>query len=535
MARTAKRSRATAPKRSPARAAKRARRAPAARRAGPRFRRVLIANRGEIAVRVIRTLRELDIASIALFSEPDRAALHVLLADEAYPIGPGPSRESYLDLERVIETAQRVRADAIHPGYGFFAENAAFAKACDEAGIAFIGPRPETIAALGDKLAARAVARAAKVPMVPGTEGTVDTLDDARAAAKAIGFPIMLKAAAGGGGKGMRVVRQASDLAVAWELTRGEAQSAFGDSRMYLERAIERPRHVEAQILADAHGRVAFLGERECSVQRRHQKLLEETPSPAFDEKTRRQFGEAACRIARRVGYLNAGTVEFILDEQGRFYFLEANTRLQVEHPVTEMVTGLDLVAEQVRIAEGDPLSFGDRPPAPRGWAMEARIVAENPLQGFMPSVGRIERVRFPQGPGVRNDAGIYRGYEIPVHYDSLLSKLIVWGADREQARKRLLRALDEFVLEGPHCNLGFHRWLAAHPEFAAGNLSTRFVEEHFRADALSASRETSAVALLAAALHAREDRMRVTLPPDGNRRSPWRWAERAPVRGRSR
>jgi acetyl-CoA carboxylase, biotin carboxylase subunit len=497
---------------------------------------VLIANRGEIAVRVIRTLRELDIASIALFSEPDRAALHVLMADEAYAIGPGPSRESYLDLERVIETAKRVRADAIHPGYGFFAENAAFARACEEAGIAFIGPRPATIASLGDKLAARAAARAAKVPLVPGTPGTVDTLDQAREAAKAIGYPLMLKAAAGGGGKGMRVVREAGGLAAAWELTRGEAHAAFGDQRMYVERAIERPRHVEAQIVADAHGRVAFLGERECSVQRRHQKLLEETPSPAFDARTRAAFGEAACRIAREVGYLNAGTVEFILDERGTFYFLEVNTRLQVEHPVTEMVTGLDLVAEQVRIAEGAPLSFGDRPPAPRGWSMEARIVAEDPLRGFMPSVGRIERVRFPQGPGVRNDAGIYRGYAIPVFYDSLLTKLIVWGGDREQARRRLMRALDEFVLEGPHTNLGFHRWLASHPEFAAGHLSTRFIDEHFRPEALAADRETSAVALLAAALHAREDRQRVTLPvANGPKRSPWRWAERRRPLGRTR
>jgi len=500
------------------------------------FRRVLIANRGEIAVRVIRTLRELDITSIALFSEPDRAALHVLMADEAYPIGPGPSRESYLDLERVIETAKRVRADAIHPGYGFFAENAAFAKACEEAGIAFIGPRSETIAALGDKLAARAAARAAKVPLVPGSPGTVDSLDQAQAAAKSIGYPLMLKAVAGGGGKGMRVVREPAGLAAAWELTRGEARSAFGDARTYVERAIERPRHVEAQIVADAHGRVAFLGERECSVQRRHQKLLEETPSPAFDARTRAAFGEAAIRIARQVGYLNAGTVEFILDEGGKFYFLEVNTRLQVEHPVTEMVTGLDLVAEQVRIAEGAPLSFGDRPPTPRGWSMEARIVAEDPLRNFMPSVGRIERVRFPQGPGVRNDAGIYRGYAIPVFYDSLLTKLIVWGGDREQARRRLMRALDEFVLEGPHTNLGFHRWLVAHSEFAAGNLSTRFIDEHFRPEALAADRETSAVALLAAALHAREDRQRVTLPAvNGGRRSPWRWAERRRPLGRTR
>ena len=493
------------------------------------FRRVLIANRGEIAVRVIRTLREMDITSIALFSEPDRGALHVLLADEAYPIGPGPSRESYLDLERVIETARRVRADAIHPGYGFFAENATFARACEEAGITFIGPRPATIDALGDKLAARAAARAAGVPLVPGTQGLVATLEEARAAARRIGFPVMLKAAAGGGGKGMRVVRRAADLESAWSLTRGEAAAAFGDDRMYLERAIERPRHVEAQILADQHGHVVFLGERECSVQRRHQKLFEETPSPVFDARRRAAFGAAACRIARKVGYLGAGTVEFIIDERGKFYFLEVNTRLQVEHPVTEMVTGLDLVAEQIRIAQGEPLSFGSRPPGARGWSMEARIVAEDPLQNFMPSIGRIERVRFPQGPGVRNDAGIYRGYEIPVFYDSLLAKLVVWGADREQARRRMLRALREYVLEGVRTNLSFHRWLAAHPAFVAGKLSTRFIDEHFKPDALVADREdTMEVALLAAALHAREERRRVVLPAaNGERRPPWRWAER--------
>ena len=501
-----------------------------------KIKKVLVANRGEIAVRVIRACREQGLATVAVFSEADREAPHVLMADEAYPIGPGPSRESYLHLERVIGTAKRVRADAIHPGYGFFAENAGFAAACEAAGIAFIGPRPATIAALGDKLAARDAARAAKVPMVPGTPGTVDSLAQAQAAAKAIGFPLMLKAAAGGGGKGMRVVRRALDLAAAWELTRGEAAAAFGDARMYLERAIERPRHVEAQIVADGHGRVAFLGERECSIQRRHQKLLEETPSPAFDAKTRAAFGEAACRVAKQVGYLNAGTVEFILDEDGRFYFLEVNTRLQVEHPVTEMVTGLDLVAEQIQIAEGAPLSFGDRPPEPRGWSMEARIVAEDPQRDFMPSIGRIERVRFPQGPGVRNDAGFYRGYQIPVHYDSLLAKLVVWGADRERARRRMLRALDEYVLEGVHNNLAFHRWLLGHPDFAAGRLSTRFLDEHFRQDALAPDAEAAEVALLAAALHAREDRLRVTLPaPNGRRPSGWRWAERRRASARAR
>jgi acetyl-CoA carboxylase biotin carboxylase subunit len=492
-----------------------------------RIRRVLIANRGEIAVRVIRTLRELEITSIAVFSEPDRASLHVLLADEAYPIGAGPAAESYLNLERVIDTARRTKADAIHPGYGFFAENIAFARACEEAGIVFIGPTSGIIAMLGDKLAARDAARQAGVPMVPGTAAPLGSLAELRAAAKTIGFPLMLKAAAGGGGKGMRKVTRESELESAFALTRGEAQSAFGDARIYAERAIERPRHVEAQILADAHGRVAFLGERECSVQRRHQKLLEETPSPAFDAQLRARFADAACRIAKQVGYLNAGTVEFILDG-GEFYFLEVNTRLQVEHPVTEMTTGLDLVAEQIRIAEGAPLSFGDAPPAPRGWAIEARVLAEDPAAGFMPSVGRIERVRFPQGPGVRNDAGVYRGFEVPVFYDSLLSKLIVWGGDREAARRRMLRALDEFVLEGVSHNLSFHRWLLSHPEFAAGRLSTRFLEEHFQPASLQPAPESEQIALFAAALHEREERLRVAVAePNGGSRSSWKWPER--------
>ena len=494
-----------------------------------RIRRVLIANRGEIAVRIIRTLRETERTSIAIFSEPDRTALHVLMADEAYRVGAGPSSESYLNLDKVIAIAKQVRADAIHPGYGFFAENETFARACAKAGIVFIGPTPETIAALGDKLMARKAALAAGVPVVPGSPGPVDSRDQVKKYAKEIGYPLMLKAAAGGGGKGMRVVRSDAELDAAWDLTRGEAKAAFGDERVFVERYIERPRHVEAQILADHTGRVAFLGERECSVQRRHQKLLEETPSPAFDAKTRAAFGEAACRVAKQVGYLSAGTVEFILDEKNQFYFLEVNTRLQVEHPVTEMVTGLDLVAEQLRVAEGEELSFGDTPPEPRGWSMEARIIAEDPARNFLPSVGRIERVRFPQGPGVRNDSGVYRGYEVPVFYDSLLSKLVVWGADREQARRRLVRALDEFVLEGPHHNIAFHAWLALHPEFAAGNLSTRFLEEHWRPAALKPGPEATNAALLAAALHEHAERSRVQVERrDGARTaSAWKWMSR--------
>jgi acetyl-CoA carboxylase biotin carboxylase subunit len=496
--------------------------------------RVLIANRGEIAVRVIRTLRERSVTSIAIYSEPDREALHVLLADEAYPVGPGPARESYLNLERVIEVARQAKADAIHPGYGFFAESEAFAAACQAAGITFIGPSPETIGRLGDKLAARAAARRAKVPLVPASDGALDSPAAAERAASALGYPIMLKAAAGGGGKGMRVVRMSSELAGAFELARGEAQSAFDDSRLYAEKWIERPRHIEAQILADQR-RVVFLGERECSIQRRHQKLFEETPSPALDAKTRAALGDAACRIAREVGYRSAGTVEFILDEQGAFYFLEVNTRLQVEHPVTEMVTGIDLVAEQLRVAAGEPLSFGDSPPTPRGWSMEARLIAEDPAARFMPSVGRLERVRFPQGPGVRNDAGVYRGYSIPVYYDSLLAKLVVWGEDREHARRRMDRALRETVLDGVRHNVSFHRWLVQHPEFAAGRLSTAFLDDHFDPAALAPDREAREIALVAAALHAREDRASIALPDPEARRALWRWADRRGRPGRSR
>ena len=492
------------------------------------IRRVLIANRGEIAVRVIRTLRELGITSIAVFSEPDRASLHVLLADEAYPIGPGPAAESYLNLGRVLETARAAKADAIHPGYGFFAESERFARACEEAGIVFIGPRPDLIAALGDKLTAREAARKAGVPLVPGSVAPLSSLDDLRKVAKKIGYPIMLKAAAGGGGKGMRKVTRESELEAAWSLTRGEAEGAFGDARVYAERALSRPRHIEAQIMVDAHGNVAFLGERECSIQRRHQKLLEETPSPAFDDRLRARFAEAACRIARQVGYLSAGTVEFIF-EDGEFFFLEVNTRLQVEHPVTEMATGLDLVAEQIRVAEGAPLSFGDTPPAPRGCSIEARILAEDPSAGFLPSVGRIERMRLPEGPGVRNDAGVYSGFQIPIYYDSLLTKLVVWAEDRGGARQRMLRALHEFVLEGVNHNLAFHRWLVAHPEFAAGNLCTRFLDDHFDATALEPGPESAEIALIAAALHEREERMRIAVagPNGASERSAWKWPER--------
>jgi acetyl-CoA carboxylase biotin carboxylase subunit len=493
--------------------------------------RVLVANRGEIAVRVIRTLRDLGMTSIAVFSEADRLSLHVLLADEAYPIGPAAAAHSYLSFERILEAARQSRADAVHPGYGFLAENAEFARACQEAGRVWVGPPPKAISALGDKLAARELARKAGVPLIPGSEA-LGNLAAARAFARRQGLPLMLKAAAGGGGKGMRVVREDAELEAAWELARGEARAAFGDDRVYLERFFDRPRHVEAQVVADGRGRVVFLGERECSVQRRHQKLFEETPCPALDDPGRRALGEAACRLCREAGYVGAGTVEFILDESGKHHFLEVNTRLQVEHPVTEMVTGLDLVAEQLRAAAGEALSFGGEPPAPRGHAMEARITCEDPLRGFLPSAGTVRRLRLPQGPGVRNDSGIYRGAEVAVHYDPLMAKLVVWGRDRDEAARRMARALDEYVLEGVHSTVPFHRWLVGRPEFRAGRLHTGFIDQHLRPEQLASAGGREDVAMIAAALHARAERGRVSLPVDGaaggRGASPWKWSLRA-------
>jgi acetyl-CoA carboxylase biotin carboxylase subunit len=491
----------------------------------PPFRRVLIANRGEIAVRVIRSLRDLDLVSIAVYSDPDRAALHVLLADEAYPVGPGPSGESYLHVERLLRVAKAVKAEAVHPGYGFLSESETFAAACREAGLVFIGPAPESIRLMGDKLAAREAARRAGAPLVPGSPGPVESVEEAEREASRLGYPVLLKAAAGGGGRGMRVVERKRDLEAALGLTRGEARSAFGDDRIYLERCLEKPRHVEAQILADGRGRVHFLGERECSVQRRHQKVLEETPCPALTDAVRARLGEAACAIAGAAEYRSAGTVEFLLDASGMFYFLEMNTRLQVEHPVTELVTGLDLVAEQIRVARGEPPSFGDAPPPARGAAVEARVYAEDPARDFFPSAGPLTRLRLPHGPGVRVDAGVYRGFEVPIHYDPLLAKIVAWGADRAQAFARLARALEETVIEGVATNLGLQRWLARHPVLLSGDYDTYFLSRHFRPEALDADEDEERVALLAAALHEYEKSRRVRLP---DRRS-GAWSRRPP------
>lgn len=441
------------------------------------FRKILVANRGEIALRVIRTCRELGIRTVAVYSEADRWAGYVAQADEAYPLGPAPSRESYLRADALLEIARRSGAQAVHPGYGFLSENADFAEACAAAGLAFIGPKPHALRALGHKIAARRAAETLGIPVVPGLSEPADA-SRARAFAARHGYPILLKAAGGGGGKGMRVVRDEGELDRALREASREAAQSFGDPTVFVERYVPRPRHVEIQIFGDGRGRVVHLGERDCSIQRRHQKLLEESPSPAVDPALRERLGQTACALARSVGYENAGTCEFLLDEDGRFYFLEVNARLQVEHPVTEMLTGLDLVALQIRIAAGESLSLEDVPR--RGHALEMRICAEDPARRFAPATGTITSVRLPAGPFVRVDADLAPGTPVTVYYDSLLAKIVSWGPDRESARARARRALDEFVVTGVPTTAPFHRRLLEDPRFRAGRVHTRFVEEEF-------------------------------------------------------
>jgi acetyl-CoA carboxylase biotin carboxylase subunit len=444
------------------------------------FRKLLVANRGEIAVRIVRACRELGIGSVAVYSEADRSALHVRLADEAHLLGPAPSRESYLRGERVIELARRAGADAIHPGYGFLAENAGFARACEEAGLAFVGPRSETIALMGEKTSARRLAHSAGVPVVPGSLEPLEEPEALRREAERIGFPLLLKAAAGGGGKGMRLVSAPEQLDSALERARGEARSAFGDERVYLEKAIERPRHIEIQVLADAHGGAVHLFERECSIQRRHQKVIEESPSPFVGPELRERMGGLALALARKAGYLNAGTLEFLVDAQGSPYFLEMNTRLQVEHPVTELVTGCDLVKLQIRIARGERLPFRQEELRQRGHAIECRVYAEDPDQGFLPSPGRIQALRVPGGPGVRDDSGVYEGYVVPIHYDPLISKLIAYGDSRAEAIERMRRALAEYRVVGVKTTLPFFQRVLRDPRFLAGEFDTSFIEAGF-------------------------------------------------------
>jgi len=441
------------------------------------FDKVLVANRGEIAVRIFRTLRELGIGAVAVYSEADRASLHVAYADEAFLIGPPPAAESYLRIEKLVETAQRAGVQAIHPGYGFLAENASFARAVEEAGLVWIGPPPEAIELMGEKTRARTAMHDAGVPIIPGTTDPVGSVEELLALGESIGYPLLIKAAAGGGGKGMEVVEGPEDAERAFETARRQGQSYFANPDVYVEKLIEDPRHVEVQVLADAHGNVIHLGERDCTIQRRHQKLVEETPSPAVDEALRARIGAIGVNAARAAGYRSAGTIEGLLTSDGDYFFMEMNTRIQVEHTVTEMVTGLDLVREQVRIALGEPLSVTQEQVELRGHAIECRINAEDASRGFLPAPGLVTVYREPAGPGVRVDSGVDAGREVVAVYDPMISKLIVHGVDREHARERMLRALGEYVIEGPKTLIGFHRALLSHPCFAAGETCAGIVE----------------------------------------------------------
>jgi acetyl-CoA carboxylase biotin carboxylase subunit len=468
------------------------------------FKKVLIANRGEIAVRVIRACREMGIASVAVFSDVDRAALHVSKADEAYPIGPAAARESYLNIEKILEVARKSGAEAIHPGYGFLSENPRFARACAEAGIKFIGPPASAMELMGSKTRARTAMKAANVPMVPGSARGL-TLAEAEALAAEIGFPVMIKAAAGGGGKGMRLVRSAAELKSSFETAASEALRAFNDAEVYIEKLIENPRHIEIQVLGDEHGNVVYLGERECSVQRRHQKVIEEAPSAVIDEDMRRRMGAVAVQAAKSAGYTNAGTIEFLVDSGRNFYFLEMNTRLQVEHPVTELVTGLDLVHLQLRIAAGEKLPFRQEDLALRGHAIECRIYAEDPENNFFPSPGKITRLIRPSGPGVREDSGVYEGWTVPLDYDPMLSKLIVYAPDRAAAIARMRRALDEYFIGGIKSNLTLFRRILEHPDFVAARIDTGFLDRLLAAkpQLSAASNGLSEIAAVSAALFA--------------------------------
>jgi acetyl-CoA carboxylase biotin carboxylase subunit len=472
------------------------------------FSKVLIANRGEIALRVVRACRELGIRSVAVYSEADAAAPHVREADEAVCIGPAPSSESYLRGERIVDAAQRVGAEAIHPGYGFLSEREWFARLVGEAGLVFVGPPPEAIAAMGSKTAARRLAIGAGVPVVPGTTTAVTDAAEAAVIAEEFGYPVLLKAAAGGGGKGMRVVREQAELAASLDAARREARNAFGDDAVYVEKYIVGPRHVEIQVLGDQYGTMLSLGERECSVQRRHQKMIEEAPSIAVGPALRREMGDTAARAAKAAGYVNAGTCEFLLDADGRFYFLEMNTRLQVEHPVTELVTGIDIVQWQLRVAAGERLPFVQDELTPRGWAIECRITSENPDNGFLPSTGRVAYLHVPSGPGVRWDGGIEIGSEIGLHYDPLLAKLIVWAPDRERAIDRMHRALLELTVHGVETSRDFHLRVMEDDEFRRGEIEIQWLERRLPSLVRTRpSHDALRIAAIAAALVAHRDR----------------------------
>ncbi|MGH1366232.1 MAG: acetyl-CoA carboxylase biotin carboxylase subunit [Calditrichia bacterium] len=484
--------------------------------------KVLIANRGEIAVRVIRACREMGLLTVAVCSEVDRLAPHALAADEVVEIGPAPPLESYLNIDNVLKAAADTGCDALHPGYGFLSENAVFARRCIAAGLNFIGPSAESIEQVGDKLKAREAMLNAGVPQTPGAEIKGLSEKDVRKLAEDIGFPVMVKAAAGGGGKGMRVVHNADDLMSAVEAGQREAGSAFGDDTVYMEKFIERPRHIEYQVLADTHGNTVHLFERECSIQRRHQKIVEETPSPALDDELRERMGKTACRVMEAVNYTSAGTVEFLLDEEKNFYFLEVNARIQVEHPVTEMVTGIDLVKQQIRVARGEKLAFKQSDITQRGHSIECRIYAENAETNFLPSIGKLQLVKEPAGPGIRVDSGVRTGMDVTHFYDPILSKLIVWDETREAAISRLTLALSDYVILGVETPLAFLKELINHPAFVSGDLHTGFLPEHFADWKNEPAEPEKVLALLAAAAFASKGKTAVRAEGDREDPTPW-------------
>lgn len=472
------------------------------------FKKILIANRGEIAIRVTRACRELGIKTVAVFSDADRDSLHVLLADEAYNIGPAPSKESYLNADRVLAVAKQAGADAVHPGYGFLSENTKFAAACKEAGIVFIGPTPENIEAMGDKLSAKALMKKAKVPTVPGSDGSIETVEQAKSVVADIGLPVIIKASAGGGGKGMRVVRKIEELESAFRACQSEGLNYFADKTVYIEKFINDPKHIEIQVFGDTHGNVVHLFERECSVQRRHQKLIEEAPSPSVPPEVRMKMGEASVRAAQQINYVGAGTIEFIFDNSTKeFYFMEMNTRLQVEHPVTELTTGTDLVKEQIFVALGRKLSFTQKDLVQKGHAIEVRVCAEDPVT-YQPNPGLIRACRHPQGPFVRVDSYAYPGYEVPIYYDPMIAKVITWGETREEAIDRMQRALTEFILSGIKSNIVLHKSILKSPKFLDGSYTTQFLEKNFEVlEPELFSEVDDRVFLIAAAITAFNDR----------------------------
>ncbi|SHL73610.1 acetyl-CoA carboxylase biotin carboxylase subunit [Hymenobacter psychrotolerans] len=465
--------------------------------------KLLVANRGEIALRVLRSAKELGLATVAIYSEADRNALHVRYADEAVCVGPPASKDSYLRGDKILEVCRQLGVDAIHPGYGFLSENAEFARQVTEAGIIFVGPSPEAMDIMGDKLSAKQAVKAYNIPLVPGTDEAISDVNEAKQIAQQVGFPILIKASAGGGGKGMRLVHNLEEFEEQMQLAINEATSAFGDGAVFIEKFVTGPRHIEIQVLGDEHGNIVHLFERECSIQRRHQKVIEEAPSAVLTPELRAEMGRCAVDVARACNYTGAGTVEFLLDDQHNFYFLEMNTRLQVEHPVTEQITGLDLVKEQIKVAQGLPLAFGQDDLSITGHALELRVYAEDPQNNFLPDIGTLTTYVRPQGPGVRVDDGFEQGMEIPIYYDPMIAKLVTFGATREEAIARMLRAIDEYQITGIQTTLDFGRYVLRHPAFVSGNFDTNFIRDHFPADALKPAAPDEATAKLAAVLTA--------------------------------